>query len=264
MNLSEAIKKRKKNLDPNEAMLAIAESYFKQKLSDLEPVVQEAAKKEAQKLVDKRVKELLKGEKGETGEGRPGRDGRDGKDATNIQLVAQEAAKLVPKPRDGIDGAKGERGVPGYTPREGIDYPSTDTLRSLVEAMAEKALAKLKKEIPEPETPDEIVDKVITSKKLIPVSKISGLREALAVPRGGSRGGGMGNVVHDQFTGNNSTTSFTLSDKVAGSGNAVFACRYQGQVLYLGDQFTISGKTLTVVGFTPATGTKIEVTYIRG
>src|SRR3990167_107714 len=77
------------------------------------------------------------------------------------------------------------------------------------------------------------------------------------------KSGGKGNPQHEQFDGNGVTTSFTLGYNVAARGTAVFGCRYQGQTLYLNDQYTISGKTLTMVGFTPEDGTKIEITYIR-
>jgi len=50
----------------------------------------------------------------------------------------------------------------------------------------------------------------------------------------------MGLPVHDQFSGDGSTTAFTLTSNVAAGGLAVFGCRYEGQVQHLGDQYTVS------------------------
>jgi len=68
--------------------------------------------------------------------------------------------------------------------------------------------------------------------------------------------------VHEQFDGDGSTTAFTLKSNVAGAGTAVYACRYEGQVQHLGDQYTILGRTLTFT-FTPENNTKVEITYSR-
>jgi len=120
-----------------------------------------------------------------------------------------------------------------------------------------------------PDTAEQIAKKLNTLNQAVDVSVIKGLdrtiknlSQSIREAKSNSGGGGMGNVIHEQFDGNGSTTDFTLSYNVAASGNAVMACRYEGQVQYLGDQFTISGKTLSFT-FTPENNTKLEITYVR-
>ncbi len=119
--------------------------------------------------------------------------------------------------------------------------------------------------------PLEVAEKLNTLEEKVDFKVIKGLGKMLENLRrsiregkrlGGSGGGGMGNFVNQQFDGDGATTQFTLSSNVANSGNAVIGVRYEGQMQYLGDQFTISGKTLTML-FTPEADTKIEITYIR-
>lgn len=73
--------------------------------------------------------------------------------------------------------------------------------------------------------------------------------------------GGMGNWVHQRFALTSATTSVTLSSKVAANGLAHIV-RYQGQVLMYGVQYTISGKTLTLL-FTPNNSTNLDIAFVR-
>lgn len=176
------------------------------------------------------------------------------------------------KGEDYFDGEKGEQGDKG----DKGDSPTKTFLKGLVKPLIPKpikgdkgdSIKGDKGDDGSPDKPKDIVKKLHTLENVLDVKVLKGLKPILksiqesmrAVSKGG--GGGMGLPVHEQFDGDGSTTEFTLSYNVAASGNAVMACRYQGQVQHLGDQYTISGKTLTFT-FTPANGTKIEITYIR-
>ena len=157
-----------------------------------------------------------------------------------------------------IKGERGERGEDGKNPDVGELIPLI-----LEKIKTEKAI------LPSLE-PKDVIKTINNSEEKISPVAIEGLIQELGElkimikerTRSSNNGGGMGNVIHEQFSGNGVLTSFTLKHNIAGNGNAVIACRYQGQVQYLGDQFTISGKTLTTT-FTPDDGTKIEITYIR-
>lgn len=155
---------------------------------------------------------------------------------------------------NGVDGRKGKdgkKGRDGFNGREGIDGVDGS-----------------------PDKPNEIANKLNTLTEQIDTKVIKGFDKIISNLRqriqetksrnlgGGVGGGGMGNFVHQQFDGDGSTTQFTLSSNVANGGNAIVGLRYEGQMQYLGDQFTISGNILTMT-FTPENNTKIEITYIR-
>jgi len=172
-----------------------------------------------------------------------GIDYRDGIDGKNVDetIIVRKVLRQIAKPRDGKD------------------------------ADVDKIIDEVIKRIPaseiEIDTPEQTVEKVNKAKGVM-IESVQNLAEELANIKKRPiqtqiKSGGMGNPQHEQFDGNGVTTSFTLGYNVAARGTAVFGVRYQGQTLYLGDQYTISGKTLTMVGFTPEDGTKIEITYIR-
>ena len=197
--------------------------------------------------------------------------------ALMMEEIKKEVNEKTKKGDPGAPGAKGDPGKagppgpPGKPGKEGAPGEDADE-----EVIIRRILNEIRlPEVPTLETIVALALKRIEEKKLT-VADIEGLREVLAKIQqnintvkqrkssgGGSGGGGMGNPTHQQFSGNGVTTSFTLTHNVAANGTAVFGCRYQGQTLYLGDQYTISGKTLTMVGFIPEDGTKIEITYIR-
>lgn len=143
-----------------------------------------------------------------------GKDGKDGKDGA--------------PGRDGKDGKHGLDGFPGRDGTDGKDGKDGS-----------------------PDTPDQIITKIHKSDKLILQSKIRGLEDELASIKVAIRttttkkgGGGMGNWQTDDFTGDGSTTAFTLSFNVASSGTAIIVL-LNGQVQEQTTHYTVSGKTLT-------------------
>lgn len=122
------------------------------------------------------------------------------------------------------------------------------------------------KELPKEITPEELVKKINTLNEKMEISVIKGLGKILGIlkvnlknVKGG--GGGMGNWIHETFTGDGSTTTFTLSYGVAAAGKAAIV-RYQGQVQDDTTHYSISGKSLSIT-FMPADGTKISIAYVR-
>ena len=80
--------------------------------------------------------------------------------------------------------------------------------------------------------------------------------------KGGSGGGGMGNVIHEQFNIGIDTTSITLANNVAAGGNAIWAS-YEGQNLVINNHISVSGKELTINFPVVANSTHLDVTYVR-
>lgn len=153
---------------------------------------------------------------------------------------------------------KGEKGDPGYTPKKGKDYFD-----------GEKGENGKPGKNGSPDTPEQTVDKVNKASNLITLSKIAGLLEELNTIKqtvrerrgGGGGGGGMGEPQHQTFTGDGSTTQFTLTYNVAANGNAAWIY-YNGQFLVKTTHWTISGKTISLT-FTPEDAQSLDVTYIR-
>lgn len=119
-----------------------------------------------------------------------------------------------------------------------------------------------------PDTPKQIVAKINTLEEAIEIKTIKGLKKLLtdllrsnAGSKGKQNGGGMGNWVHQTFNISSATTTVALSNNVAASGMAHMV-RYQGQFLAYGVQYSISGKTITLL-FTPQDSTVLDVTYVR-
>jgi len=93
------------------------------------------------------------------------------------------------------------------------------------------------------------------------LKNIPGIQVGEMRKRGGG-GGGMSDPVHQSFSGDGSTTSFTLSRDVAASGTAIIL-RYNGQTQDHTTHYTISGAVISMT-FTPANGTTISVTFWPG
>lgn len=211
----------------------------------LERMVEAFGQQKVLSLTDEVIKQI----KGETGDkGETGEQGDRG--FTGGQGNTGETGKDGKKGRAGLNGLLGEKGKQGEKGDSGISGKNSN-----------------------PDSPLDITKKLNTLKEKVDIEVIKGLLKRLnslekiiqdtkRIAKSGG-GGGQGNVIHDQFDGDGSTTSFTLSNNVAGAGQAVYACRYEGQVQFLGDQYTISGKTLNFT-FTPELNTKIEITYSRG
>ena len=164
----------------------------------------------------------------------------------SMKDIEEKLKSSIAKTVKQIEKLRGPKGEQGYTPKKNVDY--FDGKQG------------------SPDTPDQVVSKVIKSEKTLPLSKIDGLEKELAVikqikGRKGGGGGGMGNWVHQQFSTSSSTTSITLSSNVAANGTALLL-RYQGQVLFHGSQYTVSGKVITFT-FTLDNSTTVDATYVR-
>lgn len=84
-----------------------------------------------------------------------------------------------------------------------------------------------------------------------------------AAPSGGGGGINVSHIPrHEEFTMDGIATTVSLLLAPAAAGMAIFACRYQGQVLNYSTQYTVDGNKITLVGFTPESGTIISVTYM--
>lgn len=66
-------------------------------------------------------------------------------------------------------------------------------------------------------------------------------------------------IKHEKFTTSSATTTVSLANKVAGS--VCLWLRYNGTMLRYGTDYTLSGKTVTFVGFTLDDSSSVEVTY---
>lgn len=66
---------------------------------------------------------------------------------------------------------------------------------------------------------------------------------------------------HQKFSTSSATTSSTLTHRVA--GGVCIWLRYNGQMLHYGDQYTVSGTTITYT-FTLDDSSVVEATYIAG
>ena len=163
----------------------------------------------------------------------------------SMKEMEEKLKNSIAKTVKQIEKMRGPKGEPGYTPKKNLDY--FDGKQG------------------SPDTPDQVVNKVIKSEKTLPLSKIDGLEKELAIIKQTKRqkggGGGMGNWVHQQFSTSSSTTSITLSSNVAANGTALLL-RYQGQVLFHGSQYTVSGRVITFT-FTLDNSTTVDATYVR-
>lgn len=140
----------------------------------------------------------------------------------------------------GADGEKGEPGVPGANGS--------------------------------PDLPEEIAAKLNTTEESVEQSVISGLLADLEELRGQIRslasrksskggGGGMSNWVDKAFSGDGSTTEFTLDYRVAGNSGAIIVV-LNGQVQEMTTHYSISGKTVTFTT-APFDGAFIYMQYAR-
>ena len=188
----------------------------------------------------------------------------------NLKLQLEAKMQALPLLKgdkgDSIAGPKGERGEAGPEGSQG------ERGEDGKDANPEDVVPLVIKKLPKPEElkAEKIAEKLNTLEEKIDRKVIRGLDRELSVMKQNIRaktgkqigGGGMGNVVEFQFTGDGSTTSFTLSGTVAAGGKAIVA-HYQGQYIHRGTHFTISGSTLATT-FTADDGTIIEGWFIRG
>jgi len=212
-----------------------------------EIVAQDAWEKARKELTEEIMSSLIEIQQ-RTIKGDKGRDGRNGKDGYTPQRGV-----------DYFDGRNGEDGKDGADGKDAvIDY-----------APIIKEVSKI---VPELDTPIQIADKLNTLTEKVDRKVIKGLEQwmisikALIKGKMGSSGGGggMGNWITESPSGatNDLNTTFTLTNSVASKDKAIILL-YQGQVLEWGNQFTISGRTITTQ-FVPETGTTLFAMYVRG
>lgn len=129
----------------------------------------------------------------------------------------------------GKDGKQGMNGLNGVDGKDGVDGTSVSK--------------------------EEIMKEL---EPIIANIKIS-LKTSRPSTRGGG-GGGMGNAVHQQFTG---AGPYTLNAQVAAQGNAIWVY-YNGQFLVKDTHYTVSGKVVTqLLDVAPTANENIDVTFIR-
>lgn len=209
-------------------------------LAEITPEIVKEAKKKVNEEIDGLTKRIMKGDKGEKG------DKGDSPSETELESLI---FPLIPDP---IKGERGERGLVG---------PKGD---SIIGPKGEDGKDG------SPDTPIQIADKLNTKEEIVEIKVIKGLQNWLNTLKQNIRektvqksGGGQGNWVTEPPSGaiNDSNTTFTLSSNVASNGKALILL-YQGQVLEPGNQFTISGRTITTT-FIPETGTSLFAFYTR-
>ncbi len=200
--------------------------------------------------------------------------------AMNDQVIKLIREKTIPGPKgpkgDSITGPQGDsiEGPPGpqgdkpiagedYSiPKDGKDGKDGESIKG------DKGDTGKDAEDGSPDTPKQIITKLNTLEEQINVKSvrglseiITGLRRAIQSVRSFKGGGGMGDPVHQTFSGNGSLTSFTLSNNVAANGKAAWVY-VNGQFQVNTTHWSISGKTLTLT-FTPTSSETIDITYIR-
>ena len=172
--------------------------------------------------------------------------------------VVAVSKQIGPKGDKGDRGEVGPQGIPGKNGRDGKDStvpgpkgePGRDGKDGNIKDLS----------------PDEIRNalELLQGDERLDIKAIKGYES----PRGGGGTSQIGlqfalakMLKHQKFSTSSATTTLTLNDRVA--GDVVIWLRYQGQMLHLGDQYTLSGSRITLQ-FTPDDGTVMEATYIRG
>lgn len=236
-NLSKIIEQRKrlKEIETGELkalVLSATQNITEKVLEELKPkILTDVSNIVSKEIYDLR-KNVKKGDKGDSVTGPKGEKGDRGE-----------------KGVQGLQGTKGEQGSPGKDGKDGVDGKDGS-----------------------PDTPEEIANKLNTLENKVERRVIKGLEEEFRTLRMGiseakkksgvgGGGGGMGNIESFQFSGDGSTTEFTLPAKAAAGGMALWAY-YQGQWLHPTTHYSVSGKTFTTT-FTAESDTFIEGFLIR-
>ena len=199
--------------------------------------------------------------------------------------IKQELQSLLQE-SIGEEGALALKGERGFTPQRGIDYLKPEEIETIKKEITPikgqhyfdglpgkngtnvslkdlqyfigKELKKIPKDMSLEKAHKEIVKILEELRKEIEL-----LKNRPQTPVYGKRGGGgMSDPRHESFTGDGSTTSFTLARSVAASGTAIIV-RYNGQVQDLTTHYTVAGAVVSMT-FTPADGTTISITYWPG
>lgn len=233
-------------------LLTLTAQLFHKKLSDLETALNSSLE-EARESIDSLRKEV--DEKIE--------DIKQDIPKLSDEKLVNLMRPLIPNPVPGEKGAPGEPGKDGYTPRKNVDYfdgKDGKDGESIVGPPGEPGKNG------SPDAPEQIRDKLETLKGEERLDKkfIQGIEELEDKLQKATETqttkvvGGFRMPRYDRFsfTGDGSTTQFTLPQEPAGKGLAVWIYM-QGQWLQPGVHFNISRLTLTTT-FTPENGAIIE------
>jgi len=237
-----------------------SELFLLDKLHSLEEEFNERLEKKIERLVSEKIKEKLLGNstldikltgisqvKGDKGDSPTGKEllalirplipvVEDGHTPTDEELLVL-IKPLIPEVED------------GHTP---TNEELLDLIKPLIPIVKDGS----------PDKPEEIRDKLETLKDEDRLDKdaIKGLKELLEeIKKSSTIVGGGGRVpryIKFSFSGNDSTTVFTLPHVPAGKGLALWAY-YNNAWLQPSVGFTVSGLTFTTL-FTPANGTFVE------
>ena len=173
------------------------------------------------------------------------------------------------------------RGEDGYTPIKNLDYFDGAPGRNGKDADPADVAEIVLKKLPIPEngkdgkdgssdTAEQVVEKVNKAKTKVDLQAVAGLPQELSGLKkalrekgggGGGGGGGMGSWVHERFDTSSATTTVSLANNVAANGTALLL-RYNGQLLFHGRQYTLSGKVATFT-FTLDNDSEVDATYVR-
>lgn len=256
MSKQELLKRIKLKRNPELSILDLAEKTK----NDLEKSL-EIMKREMKTEIEKAITEIKQTPTSEMIKhitSITGKTGDKGDTPTEKELLTL-INPLIPEPVKGDkgdsikgdkgDSVKGEAGVDGKTPIAGVDFEIPKDGKPVDE---EKIIKKVLKGIKIPKAKEiktDLIKKLETKFKSLE-TKFESLR------RKKSGGGGMGPVTEFSFTGDASTTEFTLPGVPTANGKAVWAYS-DGQWLQLNTHYTISGLTLTTT-YTPENGAIIE------
>lgn len=236
--------------------------------------------KESNPLLEKLS--LIKGDKGDGGY--IPQKGIDYFTTEEIEAMAQEIFSRIklPEVKDGITPVAGKdyptleqitsfvksevskikipESKDGYTPKKGLDYFTSEDIESII-----KKVVVQFKEL----SAEQIAERLNTLEEKVEQTVIKGLKRELqtmrvnisnAKQKGG--GGGMGNVVHQTFTLQSSTTSVTLSARPAANGAAIWVY-YNGALVSRNTYYTSTNSTTLSLLFTPADNSTLDVVFIR-
>ena len=173
----------------------------------------------------------------------------------DIETKVREIVGAIPVPKNGKDGAMGERGEDGFVPVKGKDYFTQVEMKDFLKSATPikgihytdgtdgKSIKGDSGEDGSPDTPEQIIEKINSSKSQIDASQIKNL------PRARQISGGGGDVVtyssdDGTITGtiNGTNKVFTLSAPL--KNPVVFA---DGLRMTKTFDYTITGTTLTFV-----------------
>jgi len=223
--------------------LVKALTLFETKLDEMKSAKEKEFNDELSALNKKLIDVQLQVKDGVDGESIIGPKGLPGKDSVVAGPKGDKPVAGVdyPIPKNGLPG----EGIPGLPGKDG-DNGSPDK--------PEEIAIKLN------ETTGSVKRKVIMGLEEELVSIKKAIREKSA---GGQSGGGMGKVLHEEFSTSSATTTITTVSRIAGNGTALWVF-YNGQQLMKGTHYTIGSdqRTITFV-ITLQDDTKVSVTYIR-